>query len=138
MSDEEKFEGFKQTLIYENERKNGADIREKYGDQAMDESNTHLMGLTREQYNEGERLHLALEEALKSALETSNPASEQAQKACELHKQWLCTFYPNYSKEYHMSMGETYVVDEWFKAYYDKIAPGCAEFLKDAINIYCG
>jgi hypothetical protein len=26
---------------------------------------------------------------------------------------------------------------EGFKAYYDKIVSGCAEFLRDAINIYC-
>ena len=37
-----------------------------------------------------------------------------------------------------MGLGEMYVADERFKAYYDKIAPGCAEFLRDAINIYCG
>jgi hypothetical protein len=31
-----------------------------------------------------------------------------------------------------------YVADERFKAHYEKIFPGCAEFLRDAINIYCG
>jgi len=46
--------------------------------------------------------------------------------------------YPSYSREYHMGLGEMYAADERFKAYYDKIAPGCAEFLRDAINIYCG
>ena len=30
-----------------------------------------------------------------------------------------------------------YVADERFKAYYDKIAPDCAEFLRSAIQIYC-
>ena len=137
MSDKEKFEGFKQTLIDENEQKYGAEIREQYGNQAMDESNIHLKGLTQEQYEEGERLRLDIEATLKSALETGNPAGEQAQKACDLHRQWLYVFYPNYSKEYHKNMAEMYVADERFKAHYDKIAPGCAEFLRDAINIYC-
>jgi len=138
MPDKEKFEGFKQTLISENEEKYGAEIRGKYGDEVVDESNAHFKGLTQEQYDESERLHTALEEALKSALETGDPASEQAQKACDLHRQWLCVFYPGYDKEYHIGMGEMYVADERFKAHYDKIAPGCAEFLRDAINIYCG
>jgi len=31
-----------------------------------------------------------------------------------------------------------YVEDERFKAYYDKIKPGIAEFLRDAILIYTG
>ena len=138
MSDSEKFEGFKQALIDENEQKYGVEVRGKYGDKTVDESNTHLKGLTREQYNEGERLRVETEEALKSALETGNPAGEKAQKACDLHRQWLCVFYPAYSKEYHMGMGEMYVADKRFKAHYDKIAPGCAEFLRDAVNIYCG
>ena len=137
MPDKEKFEGFKQTLISENEEKYGAEIRGKYGDEIVDESIAHFKGLTQEQYDESERLHAALEEALKSALEAGDPASEQAQKACDLHRQWLCVFYPGYDKEYHIGMGEMYVADERFKAHYDKIAPGCAEFLRDAINIYC-
>ena len=138
MSDNEKFEGFKQTLINENEQKYGKEIREKYGDKIVDESNAKIKGLTQEQYNECERLRLAMEEALKAAIETGNPAGESAQKACDLHRQWLCVVYPKYSKEYHMGLGEMYVADERFRANYDKIAPGCTEFLRDAINIYCG
>jgi DNA-binding transcriptional MerR regulator len=138
MTDNEKFDGFKKDLIYENEKKYGAEIRVKYGDKTVDESNAHLMGMTKEQYDDGERLRIELDEALKSALETGNPAGEEAQKACEFHRQWLEFYNPNYSMEYHKGLGEMYVADERFKAYYEKIAPGCAEFLRDAINIYCG
>ncbi|MCL2398718.1 MAG: TipAS antibiotic-recognition domain-containing protein [Defluviitaleaceae bacterium] len=137
MQDKEKFEDFKQTLIDENEQKYGAEVRKKYGDKVVDESNSHLKGLSQEQHDEGERLSIALEEALKSALEINDPAGEQAQHACDLHRQWLCVFYPAYNKEYHMGIGEMYASDERFKAHYDKIAPGCAKFLRDAINIYC-
>jgi DNA-binding transcriptional MerR regulator len=136
MSDKEKFEGFKKSLIDENERKYGAEIREKYGDQTVDESNDRLKGLTQEQYDEGERLRIAMEEALKSAVDSGDPAGELAQKACDLHRQWLCVYYPKYSTEYHKGLGEMYVADERFKANYEKVAPGGAEFLRDAINIY--
>ena len=137
MSDQEKFEGLKQSLIDENERKYGAEIREKYGDTAVDESNSKLKGLTQEQYDEGERLRIEMETALKAAFDVGDPAGELAQRACDLHRQWLCVFYPKYSKEYHMGLGEMYVADERFRANYDKLAPGCTEFLRDAINIYC-
>ena len=137
MTDNEKFEGLKQSLIDDNEKKYGAEAREKYGDSAIDESNAKLKGLTKEQYDEGERLRLVYEEALKSAFNTGDPESEVAQKACDLHRQWLCVFYPNYSKEYHKGLAEMYVADERFKANYEKIAPGCTEFFRDAINIYC-
>jgi DNA-binding transcriptional MerR regulator len=137
MSDKEKFEGFKQSLINENERKYGTEIREKYGNQIVDESVAKVKGLTQKQYDEAEGLRLEMEDTLKAAFSTSDPAGELAQKACDLHRQWLCVFYPKYSKEYHKGLGEMYVADERFKANYDRIAPGCAEFLLDAINIYC-
>jgi len=34
-------------------------------------------------------------------------------------------------------IGATYVDDPPFRKYYDAIAVGCAEFLRDAIKIYC-
>ena len=138
MNDQEKFEGFKQTLIDENEKKYGAEIREKYGDQIVEESNAKLQGMTLEQYDQGERLSREIEDALKSAFDTGDPAGKLAQKACDLHRQWLSIMYPKYSKAYHKGLGEMYVADERFKAFYDKIVPGCAEFLRDAINVYCG
>ena len=136
MTDTEKFEGFKQNLIDENEREYGAEIREKYGDKAIDESNANLMGLSKKQYDESERLRLKLEETLKAAFEIGDPAGELAQQACDLHRQWLTVFYPKYSKEYHRGLGQMYVEDERFRANYDKLGAGCAEFLRDAINIY--
>jgi len=126
-----------QSLIDENERKYGAEIREKYGDRAVDESNTKLKSLAAEQYAEGERLRLAFEETLKAAFDAGDPAGALAQKACDMHRQWLHVFYPNYNAEYHKALAEMYVADERFKANYDKLAPGCAEFLCNAINIYC-
>ena len=139
MSDNEKFEGFKRNLIDENEQKYGIEIREKYGDTSVNESNAKLMGLTKEQYDEGEQLSLEFEEALKAAFDSGNgdPFSQIAQKACDLHIQWLYVFYPKYSKEYHKGLGEMYVTDDRFRINYDKFGAGCAEFLRDAINIYC-
>jgi len=137
MSNTEKFEGFKQSLIEENEQKYGAEVREKFGEQAADASNAHIKGLTQAQYDKSVRLNAELEQALKDALKTGEPAGEAAQHACELHRQWLCVMYPKYSKKYHKGLAEMYVADERFKAHYEKIAPGCAEFLRDAINIYC-
>ncbi len=138
MENAEKFEGFKRSLIEENEQKYGAEIRAKYGEAAVDAANAQLKGLTQAQYDEGERLRLALEQTLKAAFDTGDPAGELAQKACDLHRQWLCVFYPKYSSEYHRGLGEMYVADERFKANYEKLAVGCTEFLRDAIYIYCG
>lgn len=137
MSDKEKFEGFKQAMLEENERKYGKELREKYGDAVIQQSNERIQGMTHERYSEGEQLRCEAEEMLKAALATADPSGELAQKACVLHGQWLAVFQPEYNKAYHKELGELYVSDERFKAYYDKIAPGLAKFLRDAINIYC-
>jgi len=137
MTDKEKFEGFKQKLIDDNEQKYGAEIRKKYGEDAINALNAKLKGILPEQYAEIEKLSLEMEDTFKAAFETGDPTGTLAQKACELHKEWLCFFNDKYSKEYRKGLGEMYVADERFTAYYDKNAVGCAKFFRDAINIYC-
>ena len=139
MSDEEKFKGFKQKLIDENERNYGAEVREKYGEAAADAANAKLKGMTKEQYDAMEKLSEEVNETLRAAFAEGDPAGELAQKACDLHRQWLCLHWPEgmYSKQAHLNMAEMYCADERFKAYYDAITPGCTEFLRDALAIYC-
>ena len=71
-------------------------------------------------------------------METGDPASEIAQRAADLHKQWLTFYWKEYSKEAHAGLAQMYVDDERFKAYYDKVKLGAAEFLRDAILVYTG
>lgn len=137
MTDEEKFEGFKEKLISDNEQKYGKEIREKYGVETVDRSNVKLKNMTKEQYGEQEALTQELNNTLKAAFEQGDPGGELAQKACELHKQWLSFYWDHYSKEAHRGVAQMYVDDPRFTAYYDAIAPGCAVFLRDAVRIFC-
>ncbi|MFY9324415.1 MAG: MerR family transcriptional regulator [Syntrophomonadaceae bacterium] len=136
MTDKEKFEGFKQKLIDDNEAKYGKEIRKKYGDEAVDKSNRKLKGMTQEQYAQFEKLGQMVLDTLKEALPTGDPASELAQKTADLHRQWLSFSWDKYSKEAHAGLAQMYVDDERFTAYYDQVQPGAAEFLRDAILIY--
>ncbi|AND38453.1 MULTISPECIES: MerR family transcriptional regulator [Cytobacillus] len=138
MSDKEKFEGFKKKMIEDNEEQYGKEIREKYGDETVDKSNAKLMNMTQEEHEAVTKLAEEVNTALAEAMQTGDPAGELAQKAADLHKQWITFYWSEYSKEAHAGLAEMYVADERFKAYYDKIRPGAAEFLRDAINIYTG
>ncbi len=138
MSDKEKFEGFKKKMIEENEEKYGKEIREKYGDETVDQSNAKLMNMTEEQYEEVTKLAEEVNSTLADAIKTGDPSGDLAQKAADLHKQWITFYWSEYSKEAHAGLAEMYVADERFKAYYDKIHSGAAEFLRDAILIYTG
>jgi DNA-binding transcriptional MerR regulator len=138
MEDQEKFEGFKEKLIADNEKKYGKEIRTKYGDEVIDLSNNTMKGMTREQYARWEQLSSTIIGTLIKAMETGDPASGLAQETAELHRQWISFSWGNYNKEAHAGLVQMYVDDERFRAYYDRHKPGAAQFLRDAVLIYTG
>lgn len=138
MSDKEKFEGFKQKMIEENEKKYGKEIRKRYGNDAVDKSNEKLRNMTQEEYDEATELANQVRSTLAEAFKTGDPSCELAQKAADLHRKWLSYYWDGYSKEAHAGLAQMYVDDERFTAYYDKDQPGTAAFFRDAILIYTG
>lgn len=138
LKDKEKFEGFKQKLVDDNENKYGKEIRGKYGKEAVNKSNHKVKGMSQEQYEEVTRLGSELNETLQAAFKTGDPAGELAQKAADLHRQWLSFYWDSYTKEAHVGVTQMYVDDERFTAYYDEKQPGTAAFLRDAVLIYTG
>jgi len=136
MTDEQKFEGFKKQMITDNEQQYGAEIRAKYGDQAIDQANKNVQSLSKEQLDEVQQLADSIHSTLAQAFATGNPAGELAQHAADLHRQWLGYYWDSYSKEAHAGVSQLYVDDERFTAYYDKDQPGTAAFLRDAVLIY--
>lgn len=138
MADAERFEGFKRKLVAENEQQYGAEAREKYGHDAVEAANRKVLNMTPEQWAEVEQLSHAFNQTLKAAMAAGDPGGELAQKAADLHRQWLCYFWGEYNKEAHAGVTQLYVDDERFTAYYDRIQPGAALFLRDAVRIYTG
>jgi len=138
MSDQEKFEGFKQKLIEENERKYGKEIRKKYGEGAVNRSYRHFRNMTEETYQKMVSLEKEIKEVLAQAMKEGDPAGPLAQRAARLHKEWITLAWGNYSKKAHAGVAQMYVDDGRFTAYYDDKQPGTAEFLRDAILIYTG
>jgi len=138
MSDREKFDGFTEKMIEDNEKQYGTEIRTKYGDAIINKSNAKIKGMTKMQYAEVEKLSQKVNNTLKMAFEQGDPTNKLAQELCELHKRWLCYFWDGYSKEAHIGLVQMYVDDQRFTDYYDRITPGCAVFLRDAVLEYCG
>ena len=138
MSDQEKFNGFKQKLVEDNEKKYGQEIREKYGEETVNKSNQKVQNMTQEQFEAVTNLSNEVMETLQAAFKTGDPAGELAQRAADLHRQWLSYFWDSYSKEAHIGITRMYVDDARFTAYYDTNQPGTAAFLRDAVLIYAG
>lgn len=61
------------------------------------------------------------------------PTGERAMDLAEEHRRHICTWFYDCPYEIHTCLGEMYVSDERFTAFYDGIRPGMAEHLRDAI-----
>ena len=138
MSDSEKFEGFKKELIQDNEQRYGKEVREAYGDDIVDQSNAKMFNMSEAQYSDFLLIEKRLLAKLAEAMETGDASSAAAQEAAALHKKWLSFTWPSYSKEAHAGLAQMYTDDPRFSAYYEKVRPGAAEFLRDAIHVYVG
>lgn len=137
MTDQEKFEGFKADMVRQNEARYGRESREKYGDEAVDRANARTMGLTREQYCRWKGLEEEILTRLTRVVRAGeDPAGEEGQAIAALHREWCSFTLGAYDPKRHAGLGELYVADERFAAYYDREEPGCARFLRDAIARY--
>lgn len=136
MTDQEKFAGFKREMVEENERKFGEEVREKYGHDVVDASNAKLMGLCEQDFAKSQELAEEIIRSLVAAVGVDDPKGPEGLRIAELHRQWLSFYWGHYSKEAHAGLGEMYVADERFTAYYDQHKAGAAKFLRDAIVAY--
>ena len=135
MTDREKFEVFKKNLIDENERTYGKEIREKYGDDSIDESNRKMLNMNEEDY----KIFKELEENIltlveKCVKENLDLDSKEAKELANMHQKWIKMTWNKYSVEAHKSLAMMYTMDERFKEYYDRNIEGCADYLSMAIE----
>jgi DNA-binding transcriptional MerR regulator len=139
MTSREKFEGFKKTMVDTNEKQFGKEVRDLYGDDVVNKSNQKLQNMTEVELDAAQALSEAILIQLGQAMDSGDPASPQAQAVADMHKRWLGCYWPTYNKEMHAGLASMYVEDERFTAFYDeKVRPGAAVFLRDAIHHYTG
>lgn len=140
MTDEERFEGMKARAIAENEERYGAEVRQAYGDAAMDAANERMAGMSQEEWSDAKALEAAILEQLTAAKATGDPTGEAARKLCAMHARWLQMHWGEgaYSPAAHAALAEGYVADPRFTAYYDGSAgEGATAFLRDTLIVWC-
>ena len=137
MTDTERFEAFKRKAVEENETKYGKEAREKYGDEAVNQSNANILSLSPERYQRWQALDAEILSALSTSVKNgTDPNSAEGLRIAALHKEWLSFSWKTYTPQAHAGLAMMYTVDERFTAYYDKETPGCAAFLQNAILSY--
>lgn len=138
MTDQEKFEAFKKDKIAKNEEQYGEEIRKKYGEDVINQSNQKFAGMSETEYKAFEEAVAELNQKLAEATKTSKPGSVLGQEVAKLHQEWIRSTWPagHYDEQKHYNLSLMYVNDPRFKAYYEDIAVGAAEFLHEALKIY--
>ena len=137
MTDKEKFAAFRRKAVEENEKKYGKEVREKYGDQVVDQANQAVLGLSPEETEEWQAIDREILYALATAVQAGeDPVGAEGQRIAGLHAKWLTAVLKPYVPERHRGIAELYVCDERFTAYYDREVSGCAQFLRDAVSVY--
>lgn len=64
-----------------------------------------------------------------------NPSGPEAQKLVAMHAAWVSSYWPEglYSGEAHRGLADGYLADKRFQDYYEPVAEGATQFLRDAI-----
>jgi MerR family transcriptional regulator, thiopeptide resistance regulator len=80
--------------------------------------------------SEGSELEARFAAALRNGVVTD---SKEAMQLAEEHRQQITKNFYDCSLQMHKGLAEMYVADPRFQAHYDEIAPGLAEYVREAI-----
>lgn len=125
------FAGFSE----EQQKEYEEEISQKYGDKELKESQrrwgSYSAEKKRQVMEEGRDNYLSLVTAI-----PLGPASPQAQEGIARWHQQLCYFYEP-TPQILLSLAEAYNEDPRFAAFFQRIHPDLAAFMRQAIQIYC-
>lgn len=131
MTNEEILDGF-------DRRKHEPEARERWGDDAVDQSNAKWEALGKEGQQQHLDTHREVVEALGAAIRVGFAAdSAEVQEIVAKHYAWVSLFWTPTAETYR-GLTQMYVDDERFRRNYDEVAPGAAVLLRDAADIYAG
>lgn len=138
MKTEERFSGLKEAAIEKNEKLYGAEARKKYGNEAVDAASDAVRNMTEGEWQDLGALEKKIIEELKLAMEAGDPSSPEAEKLVRDQAAWVQAHWGKdhpLTHEMHVGLGEMYVADPRFAAYYDtRAGEGAAAFLAAAIE----
>lgn len=130
MNEQDMFAGFDQSK-YEEE------VRQRWGHtDAYKESMRRAKTYTKEDWDAIKADSGAIQQGIADLMDRA-PSDPAVQELVGRWHKLICDRFYNCPVQMFRGMGEMYVADERFTAFYEKIKPGMARFFKAAIDIYC-
>ena len=113
-----------------------AEVEERWGDtDAFRESQRRAARYTKADWERIKAQGAAAIEKVVGAMRAGLPAdSVDAMDGAEMHRQQITDAFYDCTTEIHVELAEMYIADSRFTATYEKVAPGLAQYLHDAIK----
>jgi DNA-binding transcriptional MerR regulator len=130
LTDEELYEGLPKEQVERWKR----EVDERYDPKLVAESNRRVHAMSKEQWHavkaEGDAISHRMAELIGRA-----PGDPEVQTTIARQHAWIENFYPC-SAEVFTGLGQHYADHPEFRANYDKVRPGLADFMRDAMAYY--
>jgi DNA-binding transcriptional MerR regulator len=130
LKDEELYEGFSR----EDAARMRREAREQWGVEAVEASERKVRRMSKDEWaavrKEGEALNADL-----ARLMDKDPGDPAVQAVVARHRAWIEHFWTPTAETYR-ALGRSYVDHPEFRAFYERVSPGLAEFLAEAIARY--
>ena len=131
ITDKEMYEGFTPEEIERNRK----EVREKWGAETLAQTEANIKSMGKQEWGEIKQEADEINLWLANVMHKS-PDDAEVQEIVELHFKHINRFY-EVSKERYLGLSDLYVQDERFKANYDKVKNGLAEFLSKSMKAFC-
>jgi MerR family transcriptional regulator, multidrug-efflux activator len=130
------FDGFDESKIREHMDTYRDEARERYGAEVVEESERRVNAMSRHDWEAISAESGEINQALADLMYERDPADPDVQ---EQVGRWFALINRNFyecTPEIFRNLGDLYVNDERFTAHYDRVHPGLAAFLRDAMHAY--
>ncbi len=137
MNNQEMFKVFDMSEIEKHQAKYAAETRQKYGDtDAYKESMQKAAKYTKDDWSRIMSKSNEIYQRIADSME-KGPSDPEVQEAVAQWRQHITDNFYNCTLEIFRGLGDLYVDDDRFTANIDKVKPGLAKFLREAMHIYC-
>ena len=111
------------------------EVKERWGNtEAYQESQRRVKQYTKDDWTRIKQEMESLNQRLADVMKSGKPATDRAAtEIAEQHRQHIDRWYYPCSHQMHKGLGDMYVQDPRFAQNYEKVAPGLAQYMRDAI-----